>query len=104
MELPHNYVALLIGQKQVTNLLLEVVKQQGSADFDKTLLVKDHIGSTTSSTLGYLFYELSFASMDSVKLILDNPLDLLHDSLFFVLQANQFKDGIYALLSKIYKS
>jgi len=73
MELPHNYVALLIGQKQVTNLLLEVVKQQGSADFDKTLLVKDHIGYTTSKTLGFLFMELSFASQNSVKLILDNP-------------------------------
>ena len=73
MELPRNYVALLIGQKQVTNFLLYVVKQQGSADFDKTLLVKDHIGSTTSKTLGFLFMELSFASQNSVKLILDNP-------------------------------
>ena len=73
MELPRKFVALLIGQKQVTNFLLYVVKQQGSADFDKTLLVKEHIGSTTSKTLGFLFMELSFASQNSVKLILNNP-------------------------------
>jgi len=69
MDLPRNYVVLLIGQKQVSNLLLEAVRLQGSGDFNKTLVVRDHIGSTTSSTLGYLFYELSFASLNSVKLI-----------------------------------
>jgi hypothetical protein len=69
MDLPRNYVALLIGQKQVSNLLLEAVRLQGIGDFNKTLVVRDHIGSTTSSRLGYIFYELSFASLNSVKLI-----------------------------------
>ena len=52
--------------------------------------------------MGNVLLELSIAGYTGVALILKNPLNMLYDRLFQLLQGESYKDGVYELINAIF--